>query len=97
MIIETVDDTCFYTSRVEDATSSLASNTIASTRQDAAIGVEQRVPHASDDSSARDAKIDTNKKIDVKKKVGRLYGKIESQMVSDPSGEVHDSVCYLMQ
>ncbi len=85
------------TSRAEDATSSLAPNNITSTRRDAASGVEQRAPQASDDSSARDAKIDTNKKVDVKKKAGRLYGKIESQMVSDPPGEVHDSACHLMQ
>ena len=68
-----------------------------STRQNTAIGVEQRAPQASDDSSARDAKIDTNKKVDVKKKARRLYGKVESEMVSDPPGEIHDSACHLMQ
>ena len=91
-----MNDTYFSNSRVEDATSSLAVNNSTSTKRDAAIGVEQRAFQASDESSARDAKIDTNKKMGVKKKAERFHAKIEPQMVSDPPGEVHDSVSYLM-
>lgn len=92
-----MNGTYFSNSRVEDATSSLAINNSTSTRRDTAIGVEQRASQALDESSARDAKIDANKKVGVKKKVGRFYAKIESQMVSDPPGEVHNSASYLTQ
>ena len=79
----------FSTSSIENATSSVASDDI--TKRDAAIGVEQRVSQPFNDSNARDSRIDTNKKVEMKKKAGRLYGKIESQMVSDPPGKIIDS------
>lgn len=60
------------------------------TSRDAVIGIEQRGPQPSTDSSVRDAKIDITKKVGMKKKVGRFYGKTESQLVFDPIGEIND-------
>lgn len=52
------------------------------------IGTE-RTPQSSDDISARDIKVDTKKKVSVKKKAGKVYGKIEIRLVSDPIGETN--------
>ena len=77
--------------RVEDAPSSLVPNSLAPTKQDGAIDSEQRVSQLPTDSITWEAKIVMKKKVDMKKKKGTPYRKMNAQMVSDPPGEINDS------
>lgn len=90
--MESINGTSFLTFRVEDAPSSLVSSSIAATRRDGAVGSEQRVLQLPNDSITRDAKIAMKKKVDMKKKTGISYGKMNVQMVSDPPGEMNEPV-----
>ena len=90
-IVEPVNETFFLVYRVEDAPSSLAPNSLAPAKQDGAIGSEQRVFQSPTDSITREAKIAMKKKVDMKKKTGTTYRKMNAQMVSDPPGETNNS------
>ena len=96
-IFEPVNETFFLVYRVEDAPSSLAPNSLVPTKQDGAIGSEQRVSQLPTDSITREAKIAMQKKVDMKKKTGTLYRKTNAQMVFDPPGEINNSTYHPVQ
>ena len=96
-IFESVNGTFSLIYRVEDAPSSLTSNSLAPTKRDGTVGLEQRVLQLPNDSITREAKIAMKRKVDMKKKAGTPYRKMNAQMISDPPGEINDSTYYLVQ
>ena len=96
-ICESVNESFSFIYRVEDAPSSLASTSLAHTKLDVAVGLEQRVLQLPNDSISREAKIAMRKKVDMKKETVTPHRKINAQMVFDPPGEINDTTYYLVQ
>ena len=88
-ICESVNETFSFIYRVEDAPSSLASNSLAPTNRDGAVSLEQRVHQLPNDSITQEAKIAMRRKVDMKKKTGTPHRKMNTQMVFDPPGEIN--------